>query len=127
MRTAPMKEFFKSSAALVLLGGAAACAPPPRDVPPVLDLRVCVEGEAAVELYARHFKGATATGPCDVTVRDTALNAGKVTVRSAYDQSVLAEIEGPVDLAPQLVKLALARGTQAYRKVSAQRAADLPR
>lgn len=116
-----------------LAGFVAACGPPPRDAPPVVDLRVCVENEAAVALYRPHFKAAVAAEPrdgreCDVSVRAATLNAGKVTVRSAYDGSVLAEILGPMDLAPHLVKLALAPGTQAHQRVTAQRAASgLPR
>ncbi len=113
-------------AAAFLLG---ACAPPAREVPPVVDLRVCVETAAQAEAYRRHFKDAVAVPPrggrdCDVTVKSATLNAGKVTVRSAYDGSVLAEIDGPVDLAPQLVKVAIEQGTESYRKVWAQRSAS---
>lgn len=106
----------------------AACGPPVRDIPPTVDLRVCVENEADVEAYGRHFKSAVAAPlhdvrGCDVAVRAAKMHAGKITVRSAYDGEVLAEIHGPVDLAPQLVKIALEPGTDAYRRVSEQRAA----
>ena len=78
----------------------AVCGPPPRNYPPVVDLRVCVQGEATVEVYRRYFAAATAAEPgdgqeCDVTVRRSILNAGKVVARSAYDGSVLAEPLGP--------------------------------
>lgn len=114
-----------SAGALIL--ALAACGPPVRDIPPFVDLRVCVESEADVEAYRRHFKSAVAAEPrggreCDVSVRAAKLHAGKVTVRSAYDDSILAEIHGPVDLAPQLVKIALEPGTDAFRRVSEQRA-----
>jgi hypothetical protein len=94
---------------------------------------VCVENEAAVGLYRPHFKAAVAVEPadrreCDVSVRITAVRPSKVTVLSAYDWSTLAEIFGPLDLAPHLVKVALSPGTQAYQRVTAQRAAsDLSR
>ena len=106
----------------------AACAAPAREVPPVVDLRVCVQSEAEAELYRRHFKTAVAAQPrdgreCDAVVRSPALNAGKVTVTSAYDGAMLAEVEGTVDLAPQLVKLALEQGTDAYRRLWKQRKA----
>lgn len=116
-----------SAAALAVI--LAACTPPPREAPPVVDLRVCVEKDADVELYRPHFKEAVAAEPrggrnCDIAVRATTLNAGKVAVRSAYDEAVLAEIEGPMDLAPQLVKLAVEQGTDAYRRVWKQRTAS---
>ncbi len=118
-------ECFRAAA---LGAGLAACAAPQREVPPVVDLRVCVQSEADAELYRRHFKTAVAAEPrggreCDAVVRSETLNAGKVVVRSAYDNSMLAEIEGTVDLAPQLVKLALEQGTDAYRRLWAQRKA----
>ncbi|MBI4062242.1 MAG: hypothetical protein HY403_12535 [Elusimicrobia bacterium] len=80
-----------------------------------------------MEAYRRHFRAATAAEPrdgreCDVTVRGTLLNAGKITLRSAYDGSILAEIEGPMDLTPQLAALSLAPDTDAHRRVSEQRA-----
>ncbi|MDD5302628.1 MAG: hypothetical protein PHS14_05900 [Elusimicrobia bacterium] len=122
------KKFISPRRALAALAFLIACGPPPRDVPPVVDLRVCVENEESVALYRPHFKTAVAAEPrdgreCDAAVRGATLNAGKVTVRSAYDGSVLAEILGPMDLAPQLVKAALMPGTQAYQRVTAQRAA----
>lgn len=109
----------------------AVCGPPPRNYPPVVDLRVCVESEAAAEVYRRHFAAATAAEPqdgleCDITVRRALLNAKKVIVRSAYDGAVLAEILGPLDLAPPLVKIALEPGTKAHQRVTAQRAASRP-
>lgn len=114
-----------------LAAALAACGPPVRDIPPFVNLRVCVESESDVEAYRRHFKSAVAAEPrggreCDVSVRAATMHAGKVTVRSAYDDSILAEIHGPVDLAPQLVKIALEPGTDAHRRVSAQRAAARP-
>lgn len=119
--------------ALAALAVLAACGPPPRNYPPLADLRVCVENEAAVEAYRPHFKAPVAAEPrgglmCDATVRAEDRNGGKVTVRSAYDGTVLAEILGPLDLAPRLVKAALSPGTAAYRRVAAQRAeADISR
>lgn len=120
------KEFLARPRAFAALVVLAACGPPPRDVPPVADLRVCVENEAAVEAYRPHFKAPVAAEPqrgrmCDASVHTEDRNGGKVTVRSAYDGSVLAEILGPLDLAPKLVKAALAPGTLAYRRVTAQR------
>jgi len=114
---------------IFILEALAACAPPAREVPPVVDLRVCVENEAQVELYHRYFKAAVATPPrggrdCDAVVTASTMDAGKVTVRSAYDGSVLAEIEGTIDLAPQLVKVALDQGTDAYRRLWKQRKAS---
>lgn len=113
----------RALAALALL---AACRPPPRDVPPVVDLRVCVETAEEVEAYRPHFKTPVAAEPkggriCDAVVRAEDRDGGKVTVLSAYDGSVLAEILGPLDLAPRLVKAALAPGTLAYQRVTAQR------
>ena len=92
---------------------------------------MCVQSEAAVEVYRRHFIAATAAEPddgreCDVTVRRSLLNAGKVIARSAYDGSVLAEVLGPGDIAPSLVKIALEPGTKAYQRVAAQRAEARP-
>jgi hypothetical protein len=109
----------------------AVCGPPPRNYPPVVDLRVCVQGEAAVEVYRRYFTAATAAEPddgreCDVTIRRSLLNAGKVIARSAYDGSVLAEVLGPGDIAPPLIKNALQPGTKAYERVTAQRAEPRP-
>ena len=95
-----------------------------------MDLRICVETESAVEAYAKHFIAAVAAEPrggrdCDLTVRAaSALNAGSATLRSAYDGSVLTEIDGPVDLLPQLAALSVARETEPYRRVVAQRAAS---
>lgn len=115
-------------AAFAALAAVLACAPPGRNVPPVVDLRVCVGSEAEVEVYRRYFKAAAvAEGrggrDCDVVASGTVLNAGKVTLRSAYDGVILAELEGPADLAPQLSALSLAPGTDAYVRVSAQRTA----
>ena len=114
----------RAVAALAVL---AACGPPPRNYPPLADLRLCVENEAEVEAYRPHFKAPVAAEPrggrmCDATVRAEDRNGGKVTVRSAYDGSVLAEILGPLDLAPRLVKAALTPGTEAHRRVTNQRA-----
>jgi hypothetical protein len=128
------REFFASRRPAAGMANAlaalalAACAAPRREVPPVVDLRVCVQSEADVELYHRFFKVAVAAEPrggreCDAVVKSETLNAGKVIVRSAYDNSMLAEIEGTVDLAPQLVKLALEPGTDAYHRLWKQRKA----
>lgn len=119
------KDFFPVPLCLAAL---AACGPPVRDIPPFVNLRVCVENAADIEAYRPHFKSAVAAAPhdvreCDVSVRAAKMHAGKVTVRSAYDGEVLAEIHGPVDLAPQLVKIALEPGTDAHRRISEQRAA----
>ena len=114
---------------LFVMGAAlASCAAPAREVPPVVDLRLCVEDEAKAELYRRHFKLAVVARPeggrqCDAVVTATTLDAGKVTVRSAYDSAVVAEISGTLDLAPQLVKAALEQGTDAYRRLWKQRQA----
>lgn len=122
-------HFFSPPSVFAALAAAfAACGPPVRDIPPVVDLRVCVEKEADVEAYRPHFKSAVAADPrggreCDVSISASRMHAGKVTVRSAYDGEALAEIHGPVDLAPQLVKIALEPGTDAHRRVSEQRAA----
>ena len=94
-----------------------------------MDLRACVESDEAAESYRRYFKAASAAEPrggreCDFTVRGTKLDAGIVTLRSAYDGSVLAEIDGSADLMAQLAALSLARGTEAYRRVVAQRTAS---
>lgn len=118
-----LKPRFFFSALAVL----AACGPPPREVPPVVDLRVCVQTEQEIEAYRPHFKAPVAAEPkggrmCDAVVRAEDRDGGRVTVRSAYDESVLAEILGPLDLAPRLVKAALAPGTLAYERVTAQRA-----
>lgn len=120
-----MTFFGKLLAALTVL---AACGPPPRENPPLIDLRVCVENAAAVDAYRAHFKAATAEDPrggraCDASIRAEDAGGGKVTVSSAYDGSVLAEILGPLDLAPRLVRAALAPDTAAYRRLAAQRAA----
>lgn len=123
------RDFFLTSLGFPALAAAlAACSPPVRDIPPTVDLRVCVESEADAEAYRRHFKSAVAAElhdvrECDVSIRAAKLHAGKITVRSAYDGEVLAEIHGPVDLAPQLVKIALEPGTDAHRRISEQRAA----
>lgn len=126
------KDFFPAPLRLAALAAAlAACSPPVRDIPPFVNLRVCVENEADAEAYRLHFRSAVAAEPrggreCDISVRAATMHAGKVTVRSAYDGSILAEIHGPVDLAPQLVKIALEPGTDAHRRVSEQRAAARP-
>lgn len=116
------------TAALALALGLAACASPAPKQYALVDLRVCVQDASFVEAYTRHFAAAVASEPsggreCDVTAQVAALNTGQVTMRSAYDGTVLAEIEGPMDLAPQLAALSLSRVTQAYRRVSLQRAA----
>lgn len=111
-----------------LLG--AACAAPAAKPSPRIGLRVCVSEPRFVEAYAERFAGATAAEPrggreCDVTARaPSALNAGKVVLRSAYDGSVLVEIEGGVELVPNLAALALAPGGGIYERVLAQRSAS---
>lgn len=123
------REFLTGSlGAAVLAAALAACAPPAREDHPVVDLRVCVENEAAVEAYRRFFKTAVFAEPrggrsCDVVVQTATMHAGKVTVRSAYNGEVLAEIEGTVDLAPNLAHISLDQHTDAYRRVWAQRKA----
>lgn len=111
---------------------AAACAAPSKSpkINLFTDLRVCVQDESVVEAYAKYFSSAVAADPrggrdCDLTVRaGSALNAGNVTLRSAYDNSVLAEIEGQVDLLPRLAAMSVAPGSEPYRLVTAQRAAS---
>ena len=124
-----MASALRLAAALLL---SAACATPEKKTrtATTLDLRICVETESVVEAYAKHFAAAVAAEPrggrdCDLTVRaGSALNAGSATLRSAYDGSVLAEIDGPVELLPQLAAMSVARDTEPYRRVAAQRAAS---
>lgn len=116
----------------VALALTAACAAPGKSpkIDLFTDLRVCVQDESVIEAYAKYFTAAVASDPrggrdCDLTVRAaSALNAGNVTLRSAYDNSVLAEIEGQVDLLPRLAAMSVARGTEPYRLVTTQRAAS---
>lgn len=105
----------------------AACAAARRAPPARVDLRVCVAEEALVEAWARHFASAVA-GParggrdCDFTAAaPSALNAGQVSLRSAYDGAELVVLEGPVDLVPRLAALSLAPGTAPHERLRAQR------
>lgn len=88
---------------------------------------MCVAEERLVESWAKSFKSAAAVDPregreCDLVARSTSdLNADKMTIRSAYDGSVLVELEGPVEFIPRLASLSLAPGTQPYIRVKAQR------
>lgn len=106
---------------------AAACAGPAGKRPSVVDLRVCVAEERLVESWAKNFKSATAAAPregreCDVVARSVSdLNADKVTIRSAYDGTVLVELEGPVDFVPRLAAMALSPDTEPYKRVRVQR------
>ena len=106
---------------------AAACAGSAGKRPSVVDLRVCVAEERLVESWAKSFKTAAAVEPrdgreCDVVARALSdVNADKVTIRSAYDGSVLVELEGPVGFVPRLAALSLAPDTEPYKKVVAQR------
>lgn len=106
---------------------AAACSAPSAKRPSVVDLRVCVSDERFVESWSKSFKSAAALEPregreCDVTARaNSDLNADKVTVRSAFDGSILVELEGPVDFVPRLAAMSLAPDTEPYKRVKAQR------
>ena len=114
-------------AAVVVL---ASCAAPAEKSAAALDLRVCVPDAAAVEAWGGHFALAVALEPregreCDFTARAASiLNAGKVTLRSAYDGAVIAEIDGTVELVPRLAALSLAPGSEPYEKLKAQRRAS---
>jgi hypothetical protein len=105
----------------------AACAAPLPKAPPKLDLRVCVQEESLVEAWAEHFSKAAAVEPregreCDVVARAASiLNAGKVTLRSAYDGSVVTEIEGPLELVPRLAAMSLAADSDHYARLKAAR------
>lgn len=111
--------------AAVLLG---ACAAPAAKAP-VLALRVCVEREEQVEAWAKFFQKAAAVPPrdgrdCDVVAAASPMNAGKVTLRSAYDGTVLGEIEAPVELVPRLAALSLGPDTEPGKALAARRAAS---
>ncbi len=105
----------------------AGCAAPAPKAPPKLDLRVCVQEESLVEAWGAVFEKAAASEPregreCDVTARAASLlNAGKVTLRSAYDGSVLTEIEGPVELVPRLAAMSLGRDSEHYARLKTAR------
>jgi len=107
----------------------AACGAPSKKVDARVDLRVCVEEARQVEAYAKYFTTAVVAEPrggreCDFTARGTTLNAGKVTLRSAYDDSILGELDVPVELAPKLAAFTLARGTEVYSHILKQRDAS---
>ncbi len=88
---------------------------------------MCVAEERLVESWAKNFKSAAAIEPregrdCDIVARSTSdLNADKMTIRSAFDGSVLVELEGPVDFVPRLAAMALSPDTEPYKRVKAQR------
>lgn len=81
-----------------------------------------------VEPWGREFAEAVVSEPregraCDVAARAASLlNAGKVTLRSAYDGSVVTEIEGPVELVPRLAAMSLGPGSEHYARLKAARA-----
>ena len=114
-----------------------ACAAPSHIATEKIDLSVCImdapntdEQNVLLAEYRKHFASAVVTADsrggreCDVEAHIvSALNADKVTLRSAYDGSALAEVSGPVDLMPRLAAISLARENEPYRRVSAQRAA----
>jgi len=104
----------------------AACAAPAREKIPVVDVRLCVSTEEEAALYRPLFESAAAVEPrggrdCDAVVKAATLHAGMIKVTSAYDGSTLADIEGTLELAPSLVKLALGQETEGYQRVRAQR------
>ncbi len=108
---------------------AAACAAPAPKTAPLVNLRVCVENEAQVESWRKAFVAAAAVEPregrdCDLVAKSTTMNAGRVSLRSAYDGSLLGEIEGPVDLVPRLAALTVAPGTEPSERLAAQRKAS---
>ena len=88
---------------------------------------MCVQDDGLVESWAKYFSKAVASEPregreCDVVARAaSALNADKVTLRSAYDGTVITEIEGPMELVPRLAALSLAPNSEAYLRLMAQR------
>lgn len=105
------------------------CAAPAAKAPPKVALRVCVEREDQAEPWSKYFERAAAVPPregreCDVVASASVLNAGKVSLRSAYDGSPLAEVEGPVDLVPRLAALSLAPDTEPGKDLAARRAAS---
>lgn len=119
----------KRASAAALLLSLSSCVAPSAKAPGRLDLRVCVEDESLVAGYAEHFLAAVASEPrggrdCDLTASGKRFNAGKVTLRSAYDGSVLAELDVPVEMAPKLAAFTLARGSEPYRRLVAQRDAS---
>ncbi len=86
------------------------------------------EQTALLADYQRYFVSAVVAADsrggreCDVEAHIvSALNADKVTLRSAYDGSALAEVSGPMDLMPQLTAMSLARGSEPYQRVRVQK------
>jgi hypothetical protein len=104
----------------------AACAGPHGKRPSVVDLRVCVSDERFVEPWSKSFVKAVTGDPregreCDFTALPGSLNDDKVVLRSAFDGSVLAELEGPVDFVPRLAALSLAPESEPYKRLKKQR------
>ena len=123
------------SARLIAVLVVAACVAPPRSASEKIDLSICVmdapnadEQTTLLAEYRKYFVSAVVAADsrggreCDVEAHIvSALNADKVTLRSAYDGSALAEVSGPLDLMPRLTAMSLTRGGEPYQRVRAQK------